>query len=194
LETAQEKLKHFLGIEGQLSEDEWNSFASIWEVRSYKRKEVITRPGDRERYLYFVLDGAQRVFHLSDDDKEATLVFTYPHSFGGVLDAFLLQAPSAYFFESLTASELLRCSHESFTNALKAQPALDAIIQQSVHQVLAGLLARMVELQSFSSEQKFRALLKRSPHVLQCVPQRYLANYLGVDPTNFSKLMNAVRV
>lgn len=57
---------------------------------------------------------------------------------------------------------------------------------------LAGELERLAELQCFSSEEKFKKLLTRSPHILNIVPLKYLANYLGIDPTNFSKLINRV--
>jgi hypothetical protein len=59
---------------------------------------------------------------------------------------------------------------------------------------LAGVLERLVELQCFSSEEKFRQLLRRSPHILQLVPHKYLANYLGIEATNFSKLLNRVKI
>ena len=58
----------------------------------------------------------------------------------------------------------------------------------------SGVMLRLVELQSFSSEEKFRTLMRRSPHILQLVPHKYIANYLGIDPTNFSKLINSVKI
>jgi hypothetical protein len=51
-----------------------------------------------------------------------------------------------------------------------------------------------VELQCFSSEEKFKALLRRSPHILGLVPHKYLADYLGINATNFSKLLNSIRI
>jgi hypothetical protein len=59
---------------------------------------------------------------------------------------------------------------------------------------LAGVLERLVELECFSSEEKFKKLLHRSPHMLQLVPHKYLANYLGIEATNFSKLINKIRI
>jgi hypothetical protein len=55
-------------------------------------------------------------------------------------------------------------------------------------------LARQAELQCFSAEEKFKTLLKRSPHLLQLIPHKYLASYVGIDPTTFSKLMGSVRL
>jgi hypothetical protein len=58
--------------------------------------------------------------------------------------------------------------------------------------VISGLEERLVEIQCFNSEDKLRSLLKRSPHILQLVPHKYLASYLGIDATNFSKLINKI--
>jgi len=179
--TALDRLKKELQAEQRLNPEAWEAFAAIWEHHSAERKVTLTQPGQKERYLYFILAGVQRVFHASEADREATLVLTYPYSFGGVLDAFLLQGNSRYYYETLTASEFLRVPYAPFQAVLAAHPPLDALIRQRVHQAFSGLLYRMVELQSFTSEQKFRALLHRSPHILQQVPHKYLANYLGIS-------------
>jgi hypothetical protein len=71
---------------------------------------------------------------------------------------------------------------------------IEALIRKGVTAATSGVLERLVELQCFTAEQRFRKLLQRSPHILQLIPHKYLANYLGMDPTNFSKLMNKVRI
>ncbi|HTH32499.1 MAG TPA: hypothetical protein VL946_14215, partial [Lacibacter sp.] len=59
---------------------------------------------------------------------------------------------------------------------------------------LKGALQRHIELQCFSNEEKFRTLLQRSPHILNLVPHKYIASYLGMDATNFSKLLGSVKL
>ena len=187
-------LKTFLNATERLSKSEWDAFSNIWETYTTKRKEIITYSGQTEKYIYFIIDGIQRVYYTSESDTEATLILTYPHSFGGVLDSFLLQKPSRYYYESLTPSVVLRAPYPQFMEVTSTYPSLDNLIKQFTYQALSGLLERMTELQCYSSEDKFRALLNRSPQVLQLIPHKYLANYLGIDPTNFSKLINNVRV
>ncbi len=176
-----------------LSEDAWKDFSSIWTSYQVKRKELITAAGTPEPYLYFVTEGVQRVFYF-EGGKESTLVFTYAPSFGGVISSFLLQQPSRYFYESLTSSKFLRADYASVQIVMDKHPAVMRLVQHGVTQAFSGLLERMVELQCFSSEEKFRKLLQRSPHILTLVPHKYLANYLGIDPTNFSKLINSIRI
>ena len=177
-----------------LNSEEWNSFSAIWQPLESKRKTVLTSIGETERYLYFVLEGVQRVYYTDDKDREATLVFMYPPSFGGVLDSFLLQKQSPYFFETLTPSVFLRTNSLQLNELMDRYPNIEKLIRKGLSNVIKGLLERQVELQCFTAEEKFRALLKRSPHVLQLIPHKYLANYLGMDATNFSKLMGSVRI
>lgn len=173
---------------------EWALFSGAWQPYTASRRELITASGTTEKYLYFVLEGVQRVYYFDEAEREATIVFSYPPSFGGVLDSFLLQKPSAYSFEALTPSTFLRAPFAAIDSLMQEYHSINTLIRKGVCGILPGLLERLVELQCFSSEEKFRRLLKRSPHILQWVPHKYLANYLGINPTNFSKLMNKVRI
>ncbi len=188
------QLQRFIAPIHPLSEQEWDDFAAIWQPFSAKRKTILTAAGDTEKYLYFVTEGVQRAFYLGDDEKEATIVFMYPYSFSGVADSFLLQQPSRYFLETLTKSEFIRTTYQQIQELTDRYHNFEKLIRKATNYTLAGALERQIELQCFSAEQKFRTLLKRSPHVLTLIPHKYLASYLGIDATTFSKLLATVRV
>jgi CRP-like cAMP-binding protein len=173
-----------------LPEQDWQAFEKIWQPFSAKRKEILTVAGEKEKYLYFVLEGVQRMYYFDDQGREATILFTYPPSFGGVLDAFLLQTPSSFFYETLTPSAFVRTSFSALDELVQTRHDIDKLIRKGLTGAFSGILERLVQLQCYSSEEKIRGLLKRSPHILQLVPHKYLANYLGIDPSNFSKLIN----
>ncbi len=177
-----------------LSDEDWHPFTGIWQSFSAKRKEIITAAGEKEKYLYFVLEGVQRIYYYDEQHREATLVFTYAPSFGGVLDAMMLRQPSRYFYETLTPSVFLRAAYSEVESIMKTSPAVETMVRMGVTNALSGLLERLAEIQCYSSEDKFRKLLRRSPHILQLIPHKYLASYLGIDPTNFSKLINKIRI
>lgn len=187
-------LKQVVTAAHPLTDEEWKAFAGIWMPYEAKRKETITATGETEKYLYFVTEGVQRVYYFDDQGREATIVFTYAPSFGGVLDSLLLQKPSKYFYETLTPSVFLRAPYIQLEQLMIQYTGIALLVRDGVTQALSGVLERLVELQCYSSEERFKQLLQRSPHILQLVPHKYLANYLGIDPTNFSKLINKVRI
>jgi CRP-like cAMP-binding protein len=192
LETG--SLQKFITAIQPLTEEELERFMSIWQPYECKRKTVLTTAGETERHLYFVLEGVQRAFYIGEKQQEATIVFTYPPSFSGIADSFLTQTPSMFFFETLTSSKFLRTTHNQLQELINEYRTIQQLVFKLTAFALKGVLERQVEIQCFSAEEKFRALLKRSPHVLQMIPHKYLASYLGIDPATFSKLLGTIRL
>lgn len=191
MESELAKLKEYVNAISPFDQKEFDLFASLFRPFVAKRKEILTKAGSPERHLYFVTSGVQRVFY-QDSDREATLVFTYAPSFAGVLDAMLEQRNASYNFETLSNSSFLRAPYTAINQLSLEVPAVEALMKKALHATLRGLLLRMTELQCFSAEERFRAMLTRSPHILQHVPHKYLANYLGIDASNFSKFINRI--
>lgn len=189
-----EGLRTLINAAHPLPEADWLAFSAVWKPFSARRKEVITSAGETERYLYYVLEGVQRVYYYDQQQREATLVFTYAPSFGGVLDSFLLQQPSRYYYETLSRSRFYRAPFSDLNHLSQQYPNIELVIRQGLSSTLSGIMERLTELQCFSSEEKFRSLLQRSPHILQLVSHKYLANYLGIDATNFSKHLNKIKI
>jgi CRP-like cAMP-binding protein len=187
-------LKQFLFAAYPLTDEEWEKMSAIWQPFECKRKTILTAAGETERYLYFVLEGVQRGFYIGHDKQEATIVFMYPPSFSGIADSFLTQTPSKFFLETLTTSKFLRTSYKQIEELMNQYPNIQRMVLQLTAFALKGVLERQVEIQCFSAEEKFRTLLKRSPHVLQIIPHKYLASYLGIDATTFSKLLGSIKL
>ena len=189
-----ESLNKVVQIIHPLQKADFQDFASIWQPFEAKRKVILTAESETERYVYFVISGVQRAYSVHQDGRDTTLVFTYPPSFSGVADSFLLQKPSRYFFETLTPSVFIRATFTDLDNLMQRNHTIERLIRIALSHTLAGVLERQIELQSYSAEERFRTLLKRSGHVLTMISHKYLASYLGMDASNFSKLLATVRV
>lgn len=193
--SDQAQLRAFFNQTVALKEEVWAACLPAWQPFSAKRRTILTAAGERERYLYFVLEGIQRVFFLTEDGaKEATLVFMYAPSLSGVADSFLGQHPSHFYLETLTDSRFLRISYEAFIEQCLTYPEMNRLALALAASAFEGVLLRQAELQTASAEAKFRALLARSPHVLNLIPHKYLASYLGIDPATFSRLLGSVKL
>jgi len=188
-----EALQGLAQLMPSMETEAWQAFAGIWKPVVFKRKQVITAAGETESCLYYVHEGLQRAFCFHGN-REATLVFTYQGGFSGVADSFLLQRPSKYYLEAITASKMLVARHSAMMKLASTYPVIQEFLFQSVCAAFAGVMERQIELQVYSAEEKFKTLFKRSPHILQFIPHKYLASYLGIDPTTFSKLLHQVRL
>ena len=185
--------KEFLSRIYPVKDETLDEYVSRWKEYSTPRRTIVTAPGDTERYIYYVLEGVQKSYYQSED-KQHIITFAYAPSFSGVLESFFNQKPSRYFLENITPCSFLRLSYQEHEEMLDACPELNILFRKISERFLDGVIQRQHELMALSMEERFKVFVQRSPHLLQLISQKDLASYLRMDATNFSKLMNSIRI
>lgn len=160
--------------------------------RAFKKGEFITVPGQVQKQLYFVKSGVQ-MSYFETDKKQHVIAFTYPPNLCAIPESFSFQMPSKYYLTCLTDSELHYLTYDELQELFSQSQQIERLFRRMTEAVLAGIINRHIELHSMSIEERFKTFCQRSPHLLQLVPHKYLASYLSINPTNFSKLFNHVR-
>jgi len=188
-----EVLKNFLNNIYPINTEEMSDFLAAWKTISYSKGEIISREGEVENYFYFIEEGIQKAYY-NKDGKEHVIAFTFPPSFTCIPESFLTQKPSFYFLEAITNSRMLRISHSKIEEFAQNSHNIEKLLRKSHERVLAGLVVRYHQILAYPMEDRFTAFVKRSPHLLNQIPHKDLASYLGMDPTNFSKLYNKIKL
>ncbi len=186
-------MKTFLNNIHKVPESILDEYIDCWKEYEVSKKTVMTAPGDVERYWYFVFEGIQKAY-FQHDSKQHIMAFTYPPSFTGIPESFFRQAPSRFFLETISDSRFLRISFEDHQRMLQKHHALETLLRKATEWLLEGILERYYQLMAHDIETRFKAFTERSPHLLTLISQKDLASYLRIDPTNFSKLMNSIRI
>lgn len=168
-------------------------YISHWNEYSEPRKTIVTTAGQTERYIYFVTEGIQKSYYLNEG-KEHVIAFTYPPSFSGIPDSFLVQKPSKYYLENITDSRFLRLSYEKHLELMAEYRPIETLFRLATERILIGVLERHYELMAYTIEERFKTFMERSSHLLNMVPHKDIASYLRIDPTNFSKLLSSVKI
>lgn len=161
--------------------------------RQYKKGEIITQEGQVQRDMLWVEEGVQ-LSYWSDADRMQVIAFTYPPSLSGIPESFLFQKPSRYALQALTASRVQTIPYAHLQQLFDESQALERVFRKIGEHLLEGMVQRHLDLQTLTIEQRFRQFAQRSPHLFQLVPHKYIANYLHINPTNFSKLYNTIKI
>lgn len=186
-------LKEFLQKIHPISEDILEQYIVHWKECAESGKTLLTSAGKTERYMYFVVEGIQKSYYLNEG-KEHIIAFTYPPSFSGIPDSFLTQTPSKYYLETITESKFLRLPYKRHRGLMAKFRPIETLFRKTTEAILIGVLERHYELMAYTIEERFKAFMKRSPHLLNMIPHKDLASYLRIDPTNFSKLLSSVKL
>lgn len=188
-----EALKKYINHIHPIKADVLDEFLDCWEVRSLKKKEIIADIGNTEKYLYFITKGVQKAYYITNGNQY-NIAFSYPYAFTCVPESFLTQQPSHYCWQCVTDSEFLSISYSRFFEYVDQYPEFETLLRKKLVGTLNGLGNRYFRLLTCTMEERFRDLMKNSPQLLNLVPQKDLANYLKIDPTNFSKLINSIKL
>lgn len=186
------ELYEFIKSIHDIGEEEYRLFTKDFKTKEFKKGEHIIKPGQIEKQIFFNRSGVQ-MFYFDTNDKTNILGFVSTPNFCAIPESFFFQKPAKYYLTCLTDSELDYLSFESLQALFDKSQQIERLFRKLSESVIVGLINRQIELRSTSIEERFKAFCQRSPHLLQLVPHKFIASYLAIDPTNFSKLYNTVK-
>ncbi|TVR76003.1 MAG: Crp/Fnr family transcriptional regulator, partial [Chitinophagaceae bacterium] len=161
--------------------------------KTFKKGDFLTVPGQVQKVLYFVKSGVQ-MSYFETEIKTHVIAFTYAPGLCAIPESFSLQAPSKNYLRCLSDSEMDYITFDELQKLFDESHQIERLFRKMTEFVLAGIINRHIELHSLTIEDRFKAFCQRSPHLLHLVPHKYIASYLSIDPTNFSKLFNSVKI
>lgn len=172
----------------QLTPEEQQLFLSKIEVKNYKSKTMILNAGEVCKHSYFVNSGLLRNFNINDNIVEHVLSFACEGWWIGDMYSLLSQKPGNLFIEVLEDAEVVLLSKENQDELYHAIPKLERFFRILTENSLVANQERLMDNLSLSAEERFEKFCKRYPSLIQRVPQKQIASYIGVTPEFFSKM------
>ena len=179
-------LHNFFGGNEELVNDllpKWDAYVSI------KRNDVLIHFGSKEDYIYFIQTGTC-VISYPDEDEDKIVGFGYPNTFL-FSPSILNDQPSDQEVKAIKKMELLRIHKTVFFDAIELSIHAKNSWTKQLENLLIAQIDRQVDLLITSPQKRYKRLLKRSPHVFQFIPQKYIASYLRMSPETLSRLQNS---
>lgn len=187
------ELKKYMNKIHPIDDKIMNDFIGDWDFKKAKKKEVITHIGTTEKHIHFIIDGIQKAYYISNGNQY-NIAFSYPYSFTCVPESFLTQHPSQYCWQCVTESTFMKISYTKFFSYVEKYPEFETLLRKKLIGTLLGLGKRYHRLLTQTMEERYRDLMINSPQLINLVPQKDLANYLKIDHTNFSRLINSIKI
>ena len=171
-----------------LTSEEALLFLSKTEIRHYKAKTIIVTAGEISHYSYFVNSGLLRSFNINDNIVEHVLSFACEGWWIGDMCSLISQKPGYLFIEVLEDAEVVLLSKENQEILYQEIPKLERFFRILTENSLVAHQERLMDNLSLSAEERFDKFCKRYPTIIQRVPQKQIASYIGVTPEFFSKM------
>lgn len=183
----------FLNKYHKISSQDYKLIADSLSMRHAKRNDLIIAEGEISKDLYFVYEGTQ-ISCYNHDGEECVMSFHYPQSLMGLPDSFYNQEPTQYYIRALTESSYGAISFSRLEELFDESQAIERLFRKMTEAKFCGLVTRHREFHTCTIEERVKKFVLRSPNLLHLIPHKYIASYLNIDATNFSKLYNSIRM
>nr|WP_294776466.1 Crp/Fnr family transcriptional regulator [uncultured Flavobacterium sp.] len=171
-----------------LSPEEELLFLSKIEIKHYKAKTIVLHAGEVCKHSYFVNSGLLRSFTINDNIVEHVLSFACEGWWIGDMYSLLSQKPGNLFIEVSEDAEVVLLSKENQEELYHLIPKLERFFRIIVENSLVAYQERLMDNLSLSAEERFDKFCKKYPTLIQKVPQKQIASFIGVTPEFFSKM------
>ena len=185
------KIREYFERTTMLSDADWEIFSCRLVRREYGGRTLVLKAGEREDYLSFVESGVLRCY-VPKEENDITFSFAFPGAFMSAYDSFLTRVPSAYHVETLTAATLWRISYDQLQEIYKKTAAGNVIGRVAAEALFLRKSKRELSLLGESARERYLRLLTEQPEMLQQIPLKYLASYIGITPQALSRIRRRI--
>ncbi|MTG99501.1 Crp/Fnr family transcriptional regulator [Myroides albus] len=185
-------IKEFDVDKGVFTQREYDLFDGYFERIEVQRNAFLIEQGQVERYSYFISDGAFRCWTLNHKGDEQTFWFCLAGTFSMSNISFTLEEQSLFNVQAVMSSVVYRIDKEQVVRLYTELPLVKEVFSDLTAKLLNRLLKRNIDLIKYTSEQYYLELLNEYGELMNYLPLKDIASFIGVTPQGLSRIRKRI--
>ncbi|MEO1049719.1 MAG: Crp/Fnr family transcriptional regulator [Bacteroidota bacterium] len=170
------------------------SFDKLWQItkiREVQKDELILRYGQVAKNILFVCQGILTSQYYTKDGTIHIKNFFVEGKMAGSTASLLTKAPSEFAIQAVTDSVLLSINYAKYRTLIFENDDLKSfyIAYLEQHWIIVNE-KRQISFATQTASERYQTFLQEYPDLEDKVPQKLIASYLGVTPTQLSRIRN----
>ena len=153
-----------------------------------KKGTTVLFKGDDCKYTYKILKGCLRSYIIDEKGREITLIFASENWLLTDFNSFINNEPSVFFIDAIEDSEVLLLGRNLIVELhnYKKSDLISRIFMLTRN--ITAINKRLSMLLSSSPIERYKDFIETYPNLIQRIPQKLIASYIGVSPEHLSAL------
>lgn len=160
---------------------------------TFEKGEIVINEGERINSVYYIRKGLVRSYFVNNKGEEITFqLFAEKQLFGNV-HSVLFNEPSKFTFETFEKTKVYFTDLKTFQDLSSSSPDLLKIDNRIFgQQILKQAFQRIESFVFLSPEKRYQQYIKDYPNIINRVPDKYIANVLGITPVSLSRIRQRI--
>ncbi|MGN6420930.1 MAG: Crp/Fnr family transcriptional regulator [Pseudobacter sp.] len=174
-----------------LTSEEIEFFTSQLTTKKLKRRQYLVQEGEFNKYSAFVTSGCLRSYTVDKNGIEHVLQFAPQDWWITDMASFLHNLPGTLFIDAIFESELILIQRSGIEKLYQTIPAFERYFRILSENALVTYQRRLMDNLSLTARERYDHFCIRYPSLIETLPQKQIAAYIGVTPEFLSKMLNA---
>ena len=172
----------------QLNEQEKSVFTRHLLSKEIKRKKFLLGAGEICRHSAFVIKGCLRGYTTDKNGAEHVIDFAPPDWWIADMYSLITQKPAIKNIEALEDTEILLLSKTAQEQLYVEIPKFERFFRILTEKSLVASQQRIIDTMGLTAEERYSVFCKRYPTLINTLPHKQIASYIGVTPEFFSRM------
>lgn len=174
-----------------LTDSELKLIDTYFEVKDLKKKDFLLQDGKVCNFIGFIANGTIRHFHIKDG-VEKTCDISFENSWVTDFQSFTHSTSCIMNLQAMTDTTVFIIKKENLFKLYNECNKYETFGRLMAEQVAQRATEIAMSLSADKPEERFQNLLKKQPDLFQRVPQKYIANFLGISPESLSRIQKRI--
>ena len=174
----------------KLSESALSYLDGLFLEKTLKKKHYLLQEGEINQGVAFVIDGLLRSYKVDANGFEHVLQFAPAGWWMADMMSYNQQTPAELFIEALEPTTYLFITKQKMEEAFLQIPQLERHFRILAENAVIAFQQRLISNLSQPAIQRFAGFCKLYPTLIQSLPHKQIASFIGVTPEFFSKMIN----
>jgi CRP/FNR family transcriptional regulator, anaerobic regulatory protein len=170
-----------------MTDDDFDLLASKFEKQELKKGDAFLEEGQVSKRMAYIETGLA-MYYRTVDGEEIPVDFGIENDWITYLTSFNNQSVSDMNIRMLEDSVVHCLSFNSLNEVVLANPKFMALKNHYVEQSFMEIARHGANLAMLDAKQRYYKFMKEKPHLIDRVPQYYIAAYLGIKPQSLSRI------
>jgi CRP/FNR family transcriptional regulator, anaerobic regulatory protein len=173
-----------------LNNEQQQLFISFFRSRKLKKKSFLYQEGDVQQHVAFINSGCLRSYSIDKNGTEHILQFAPAGWWIADMQSLLNNAPSNLSIDAIEDSEVFLIRQADIEDMYQGLPQMERYFRILAERSLATSQQRLIDALSLTAVERYNNFCKRYPTLIQSIPQKYVASYIGITPEFMSKMLS----
>jgi len=182
------QFKEYINRISKIEDATFNELQKCFKPIKLRKNQFFARGGEYSKQIGFLKGGIVRAFFLNQEGKEYNKQFFVAPSIIGAYTSLITKQPNKIAQQALTDCQILVANFSRIEALYREYHDLERLGRKIAEFYFLEKEQKEIEMALLDADKRYLILRERFPTIEAIIPQYYIASYLGISPTQLSRI------